>query len=84
MILDQYELRAGKNITTFEFLSEVKKGKNSKLVQFQQMNIEHLYNLAFGNKNLGTGILEDKVITDIGNSEKIFFKDIFCCWNIYF
>jgi hypothetical protein len=71
MILDRYELRAGKNLTIFEFLSEGKKGKISKLIQFQQMNIENLYNLAFGDKNLETGELDDKVITDNGDSEKV-------------
>lgn len=71
MILDRYELRAGKNLTTFEFLSEGKKGKISKLIQFQQMNIKNLYNLAFGDKNLETGELDDKVITDNGDSEKV-------------
>ena len=71
MILDRYELKAGSNLTTFEFLSEGKKGKIVKVVQFQKMNIENLYNLAFGDKNLGTGKLDDKIITDNGDSEKV-------------
>jgi hypothetical protein len=50
MILDRYELKAGRNLTTFEFLSEGKKGKIVKVIQFQQMNLENLYNLAFGDK----------------------------------
>ena len=57
MILDRYELKAGSNLTTFEFLSEGRKGKIVKVVQFQKMNIENLYNLPFGDKNLGTGNL---------------------------
>lgn len=71
MILDRYELKAGSNLTTFEFLSEGRKGKIVKVVQFQKMNIENLYNLAFGDKNLGTGKLDDKIITDNGDSEKV-------------
>ena len=71
MILDRYELKAGKSLTTFEFLSEGKKGKIVKVIQFQQMNIENLYNLAFGDKNLDTGKLDDQVITDNGDSEKV-------------
>jgi len=71
MILDRYELKAGRNLTTFEFLSEGKKGKIVKVIQFQQMNIENLYNLAFGDKNLDTGKLDDQVITDNGDSEKV-------------
>ena len=71
MILDRYELKAGSNLTTFEFLSEGTKGKIVKVVQFQKMNIENLHNLAFGDKNLGTGKLDDKIITDNGDSEKV-------------
>ena len=71
MKLDRYELKAGRSLTTFEFLSEGKKGKIVKIIQFQQMNIENLYNLAFGDKNLNTGTLDDQVITDNGDSEKV-------------
>lgn len=35
------------------------------------MNIENLYNLAFGDKNYDTGQLDDKIITDNGDSEKV-------------
>lgn len=71
MILDRYELKAGKNLTTFEFLSEGKKGKIVKVIQFQQMNLENLYNLAFGDKNSDTGKLDDQIITDNGDSAKV-------------
>lgn len=71
MKLDRYELKAGRNLTTFEFLSEGPKGKINKVVQFQQMNLPDLYNLAFGDKNSLTGVLDDKVITDNGDSEKV-------------
>jgi hypothetical protein len=71
MKLDRYELTAGHNLTTFEFLSEGKKGKIVKVVQFQQMNLANLYNIAFGDKNAETGKLDDKVITDNGDSEKV-------------
>lgn len=71
MILDRYELKAGKNLTTFEFLSEGNKGKIVKVIQFQQMNLGDLYNLAFGDKNLETGKLDDQIVTDNGDSEKV-------------
>ena len=71
MILDRYEIKAGRNLTTFEFLSEGRKGQVLKIIQFQQMNLDNLYNLAFGDKNLGTGKLDDKVVTDNGDSEKV-------------
>jgi hypothetical protein len=71
MKLDRYELKAGRNLTTFEFLSEGPKGKIIKLVQFQQMNLPNLYNLAFGDLNPLTGQFDDKIITDNGDSEKV-------------
>lgn len=71
MILDRYELIAGRNLTTFEFLSEGKRGRIIKVVQFQPMNIENLYNLAFGDKNMETGEIDDQAITDNGDSEKV-------------
>ncbi len=40
MKFDRYELKAGSNLTTFEFLSEGRKGKIVKVAQFQKMNIE--------------------------------------------
>ena len=71
MTLDRYEISAGKNLTTFEFLSEGKRGRILKVIQFQQMNIPNLYNLAFGDKNLLTGQIDDRVVTDNGDSEKV-------------
>jgi len=71
MKLDRYELTAGYNLTTFEFLSEGRRGRFIKVIQFQKMNIDNLYNLAFGDKNKITGELEDKIVTDNGDSEKV-------------
>lgn len=71
MKLDRYELKAGKKLTTFEFLSEGAKGKVPKLIQFQEMNLPNLYNIAFGDLNSLTGQLDDRIITDNNDSEKI-------------
>src|ERR1051325_580908 len=71
MKLDRYELKAGHNLTAFEFLSEGRKGKIIKVVQFQKMNLLNLYNLAFGDKNFDTGELDDKNVTDNGDTEKV-------------
>ena len=71
MIFDRYELKAGRNLTTFEFLSEGTKGQIQKVIQFEPMNLENLYNLAFGDRNLETGNVDDKVISDNGDIEKV-------------
>ena len=71
MKLDRYEFKSGQNFSTFEFLSEGKRGKIVKIIQFSPMNYEGLYNLAFGDKNSLTGELNDGAITDNGDSEKV-------------
>jgi hypothetical protein len=71
MKLDRYELKAGQSLSTFEFLSEGKKGKIIKVIQFQPMNHPDLYNLAFGDKKLKSGQIDDMSITDNSDSEKV-------------
>lgn len=71
MKLDRYELKADDQLTTFNFLSEGPKGKIEKLVQFSLVNQNNLFNLAFGDRDYLTGEIDDKVVTDNGDSEKI-------------
>ena len=71
MKLDQYELKVGDNFITFEFVSEGPKGKIIKVVQFQQIDATGVYNLAFGDFNPLTDKLDDMIITDNGDSEKV-------------
>lgn len=71
MKLDRYELKSDDQFTTFDFLSEGPKGKIEKVIQFTLIYQENLYNLAFGDRNYLTGQIDDKVITDNGDSEKV-------------
>jgi hypothetical protein len=71
MKLDRYELKAGENLTTFEFISEGPKGKIPKFIQFSPTNLKGLYNLAFGDKDLKTGEIDDLSISNNGDSEKV-------------
>lgn len=71
MNLNRYDLNAGRKLTTFEFLSKGRKGNIIKVIQFQPMAFSNLYNLAFGDKNLNTEELDDKIVTDNGDSEKV-------------
>ncbi len=56
---------------TFEFESEGKIGRVTKLVAFQPTNLKGVYNLAFGDKNADTGQINDKIITDNGDRDKV-------------
>ncbi|WP_318013226.1 DUF6934 family protein [Riemerella anatipestifer] len=58
-------------LMTFEFTSEGQKGLIEKLVRFQETNVKNVYNLAFGDKDLTTGDIDDKVISNNGDSEKV-------------
>ncbi|HIP34090.1 MAG TPA: hypothetical protein EYG89_05140 [Bacteroidia bacterium] len=71
MNLERYELKAGIELEAFEFVSIGSKGKIIKLVQFQETNYKGVYNLGFGDKNIETGEIDDKVISNNGDSEKV-------------
>lgn len=71
MKLEKYPLTSGDRQTTFEFISEGYKGLIHKLVRYQPTDKENVYNLAFGDKNRITGIIDDTVITNNGDGEKV-------------
>jgi hypothetical protein len=55
----------------FEFTSIGPKGKIPKLVIYSETNIENVYNLGFGDKDLDSGEIDDLVITDNKDSQKV-------------
>jgi len=71
MKLDRYELKADEQLTTFDFLSEGPKGKIEKVIQFTLIYQDNLYNLAFGDRDYLSGVIDDRIVTDNGDSEKV-------------
>jgi hypothetical protein len=71
MLLPRYELKSDESLTVFEFVSVGKKGKIPKIVQYTETNLKDFYNLGFGDKNLQTGDVDDAVISDNGDGQKI-------------
>jgi hypothetical protein len=71
MKLDRYELKAGAEFLTFEFVSTGPKGDVIKIIQFELVGSYGLYNLAFGDKSTGSEDMDDLVVTDNGDSEKV-------------
>ena len=71
MKLPRYELIAEKSLTVFEFTSEGPKGQIPKLIKFSETALEGFYNLAFGDKNLETGDIDDKIVSNNGDSEQV-------------
>jgi len=71
MQIEKYPLKAESSLTVFEFISEGPKGFIRKIIQFQETNKANLYNLAFGDKNNETGEVDDLVVSNNADSEKV-------------
>ena len=71
MELDKYELKSGERLEVYEFISVGPNGRITKLVQYTPTNYKDLYNLGFGDKNAETGDIDDNVISNNGDSEKV-------------
>ena len=71
MNLHQYPLSSDTKLTTFEFTSVGPKGHIDKLIQFTPTNLKDIYNLAFGDKNKETGKIDDLIISNNDDSEKV-------------
>ena len=56
---------------TFEFTSVRPNGKIPKMVIYSKTNVRNLYNLAFGDKNINTGDIDDLMITNNEDSQKV-------------
>ena len=67
---ERYELREGLNAMTYEFSSIRPKGKIDKVVIYSEID-DNVYNLGFGDKNIDTGDIDDLVITDNKDSQKV-------------
>ena len=71
MKLPKYPLASSDKLMTFEFISEGPKGLIHKLVRYQPTNLKDVYNLAFGDKDHTTEEIDDTVISNNGDSEKV-------------
>ena len=68
---ERYELKDIDKAMVFEFTSIGPKGEIPKLVIYTKTNNARLYNLAFGDKDINTGDIDDLVITDNKDSPKV-------------
>lgn len=71
MNLPKYQLKAESELILFEFVSEGPKGKIPKLIKFTETHIENVYNLGFGDKHPETGEIDDLIVSNNGDSEKV-------------
>ncbi len=71
MDLPKYQLSAENSLEVFEFVSVGKKGRITKLIKFSETHLKDFYNLGFGDKNITTNNIDDQVVSNNGDSEKV-------------
>jgi hypothetical protein len=71
MKLPKYPLASSSKLFTFEFVSEGPKGIIHKIMRYQPTNLRNIHNLAFGDKDHATGEIDDTVISNNGDSDKV-------------
>ncbi|MEJ7738004.1 MAG: hypothetical protein WKF97_11295 [Chitinophagaceae bacterium] len=71
MKIEKYQLKAGQELLSYEFINEGPKGLIYKLIQFTVVNRNQVYNHAFGDKDSKTGEIDDLIVSNNGNSEKV-------------
>lgn len=71
MKLKKYPLRIDHSYKIFEFTSEGPKGKIIKLIIFERLTEPFVFNLAFGDKCPKAGKLDDPVVSDNSDTEKV-------------
>ncbi|MBS9767418.1 MAG: hypothetical protein KGV44_07750 [Flavobacteriaceae bacterium] len=71
MDLPKYQLSAENNLEIFEFTSVGKKGEIKKLIKFSETHLKDFYNLGFGDKNPQTEEIDDKIVSNNGDREKV-------------
>ena len=67
----RYEYVAGSQMLHYEFTSEGPKGSIKKIVEYAETSIENVFNLGFGDYDEALGGINDKSVTNNGDSQKV-------------
>ena len=70
MNLPQYKTNPDEDLHSFSFISEGKNGKIEKVIRYEKITND-VFNLGFGDKDPITGKINDKVVTNNGDTEKV-------------
>ena len=71
MHFDKYPITTGETSMVYEFASKGSNGQVLKLVIYSETHLHNFYNLGFGDKDELTGLIDDEVITNNGDSAKV-------------
>ena len=70
MNLPQYKTNPDEDLHSFSFISEGKNGKIEKVIRYEKIT-DDVFNLGFGDKDTITGKINEKVVTNNGDTEKV-------------
>jgi len=71
MLYDRYEYSTERLALYYEFISDGPKGRIKKIVEYIPTTIENVYNLAFGDYDETLEGINDKIVTNNGDSLKV-------------
>jgi hypothetical protein len=71
MFTNRYTIESSENFVSYNFVSEGKNSTILKGVRFSKTEFENLLNLGFGDINKATKEIDDLVVSDNGDSEKV-------------
>ena len=71
MRYETYELNITDSLKVFEFISVGPKGSITKRVQFTKISDDDFYNLAFGDVNAETDDIDDTIVSNNNDMEKV-------------
>ncbi len=71
MRLPKYRLEAEGSLLVFGFISQGPKGRIAKKIKFAETRIKGVYNLSFGDLDPETREIDDRVVSNNGDSEMV-------------
>ena len=84
MDLERYKIENNVNSVYFEFISIGNKGSIVKVIKYTKINDDPLvYNLGFGDKNLTYETIDDRAVTNNGDTDKVLATVAFTIYAFY-
>lgn len=71
MTKDSYHIEISPHFVAYDFVSEGPRGKILKGIRYTQTDFANVWNLGFGDIDLKTGEINDTIVSDNGDSEKV-------------
>ncbi|MCB9310912.1 MAG: hypothetical protein H6567_12715 [Lewinellaceae bacterium] len=84
MDIERYQIENNVNFLYFEFISTGNKGSIIKVIKYTKINDDPLmYNLGYGDKNLTHETIDDRAVTNNGDTDKVLATVAFTIYAFY-